>query len=515
MARYRGQPDERATFQYSRTVLAVGRTVTSTARLLDVLPLLERDRRVQTVFTIAPGSGFSDGVAALLSRAGAKVVPWERAVEARYDLAISASANGDLHLLKAPLLLIPHGAGHNKLLGRSGQVSGLAREQLVHNGKVTPSVIALSHSDQLGTVARTCPEARDRAVVVGDPCHDRMRASEWARWRYREDLGVGDRHLVLVSSTWGPESLFGTTRDLPERLARELPVDEYLVVVAVHPNVEDFHGTRQLESWLGVGFLPPHTGWQAALIAADTVIGDHGSLALYATAMGVPVLLGAFADSEIAPGSPMAELGALAARLDHDRPIRPQLDDLVAWQDVARRTFDQRGEAAARLRRLMYRLLGLDEPATPAELPALPSPVPRLAEPPSYFVASRCLDGNIVELERFPTHELVSELPGRHIVATREAGLRQLQAAGVLLLPEDADPARWLAEHPACGVVGVVTGPRTCLVWLRDGRRLRMTTSGGPADLLPSAVHAWVSSGRVAEELKRGLRVNGTSVEAC
>ncbi|MCP3802717.1 hypothetical protein NLX83_25930 [Allokutzneria sp. A3M-2-11 16] len=495
----------RATFRYAKTVLAVGRTVTSTARLLDILPLLESDRRVQVFFTIAPGSDFADGVAALLNRA--KVVPWEQATETTYDLAISASANGDLHRLRAPLLLIPHGAGHNKLLP-SGALSGLAREQLVHNGKLTPSAIALTHTDQLATLARTCSEALDRAVVVGDPCHDRMRASGWARRRYRDDLGAAGRKIVLVSSTWGGNALLAVRPDLPDRLARELPADEYLVIIALHPNVWDFHGARQLGHWLpSAAFLPPHEAWQAAVIAADAVIGDHGSLALYATAMGVPVLLGTFADEEIAAGTPMAELGARAPRLD-DRPLRAQLDDLVAWEGI--RTFDQSGEAAGRLREVMYRLMEL-EPRGAAELPALPRPFVDAPQAQSYFVASRCSNGNIVELERFPLHDPVSELPQRHIAATPDADPRRLQAAGVLLLPDGADAERWLAELPVCRTVGVITGPRSCVVWLRDGRRLAV--SGGPAELVASAVHAWLSSGRVVEELKRGLLIQTGSVE--
>ncbi|GAA3985995.1 hypothetical protein GCM10022247_00510 [Allokutzneria multivorans] len=509
-ARTTGTPPQ-ATFGYDRTVLAVARTVTSAARLLEVLPLIEQHHRVQAHYTIVPGSKFADNAESLLRQAQAKVVPWKQAIRTRYSLAVSASANGPLHLLRAPLLLIPHGAGHNKVLA-SGALSGLAREQLLHKGKVTPSAIALTHEDQLDTLARTCPEALDRAVVVGDPCHDRMRESVWARWRYRESLGAGGRQIVLVSSTWGKKSLLGRPlTELLDRLDRELPVDEYLVIMALHPNIWDFHSGRQLGKWAPTAaLLPPHEAWQAAVIAADVVIGDHGSLGLYATAMGVPVLLGAFADEEIAAGTPMAELGELAPRLD-GRPLRAQLADLVAWEGIARRTFDQSGVAASRLRDLMCRLLDV-EPTGPAELPPLAPPVIDGARPSSYFVASRCSDDNVVELERF-LNDPVSDLPQRHIAATPDAGSRSLQGAGVLLLPDGADAERWLAARPVCQTAGVITDPRSCVVWLRDGRRLRLTASGGPVELVPSAVHAWLANGRVAEELKRGLVVRAGNAE--
>ncbi|WP_439658213.1 hypothetical protein ACSHWB_38345 [Lentzea sp. HUAS TT2] len=40
----------------------------------------------------------------------------------------------------------------------------------------------------------------------------------------------------LVSSTWGPESLYGRQPDLVRRLRAELRLDEYAVAVALHPN---------------------------------------------------------------------------------------------------------------------------------------------------------------------------------------------------------------------------------------------------------------------------------------
>ena len=38
-----------------------------------------------------------------------------------------------------------------------------------HDGEVIPTVIGLSHPEQYALVERTCPEARDRCVVIGDP----------------------------------------------------------------------------------------------------------------------------------------------------------------------------------------------------------------------------------------------------------------------------------------------------------------------------------------------------------
>ncbi|WP_393916492.1 hypothetical protein [Halostreptopolyspora alba] len=96
-------------------VLVVAHTVTSMTRLLDVLPVFESDFRVQLVFTRARTSHFREGVDDFLRDLGVVVAPWEQAIEERFDLAITASLGDDLHRIKAPLVVLSHGAGYNKL----------------------------------------------------------------------------------------------------------------------------------------------------------------------------------------------------------------------------------------------------------------------------------------------------------------------------------------------------------------------------------------------------------------
>ena len=69
------------------------------------------------------------------------------------------------------------------------------------------------------------------------------------------------------------------------------------MVAALHPNIWALHGRRQVLAWLadhmaaGLGVVPPQEGWRAALVGADVVIGDHGSVTRYGAALGVPVLM--------------------------------------------------------------------------------------------------------------------------------------------------------------------------------------------------------------------------------
>ena len=98
------------------SVLAVIHNVTSATRMLDVLPALESDPRVQTVITWTESSPFRHGVPEFLHGTGRIFLPWEKALEREFDLAITTSLGGDLHRIKAKILRLPHGMGYNKYL---------------------------------------------------------------------------------------------------------------------------------------------------------------------------------------------------------------------------------------------------------------------------------------------------------------------------------------------------------------------------------------------------------------
>jgi hypothetical protein len=109
--------DERwATRRVHRRVLAVMHNVTAATRLFDVLPLVATDERVQVVFSCPGSSGFTDGTVEFLTERQVAVIPWEQALMAPFDLAIAASHGGSLERLTCPLVIVPHGMGHNKYL---------------------------------------------------------------------------------------------------------------------------------------------------------------------------------------------------------------------------------------------------------------------------------------------------------------------------------------------------------------------------------------------------------------
>jgi hypothetical protein len=107
-------PDRLRTLGYSRSVLFVVHTVASANRLLDVVPLFEADLRVQLVFTTPPNSTVTEGVAEVFAALDVLAIPWEQAVHRDFDLAITANHSGELHRLRAPVVVVSHGVGYSK-----------------------------------------------------------------------------------------------------------------------------------------------------------------------------------------------------------------------------------------------------------------------------------------------------------------------------------------------------------------------------------------------------------------
>jgi hypothetical protein len=390
------------TVRTRRTVLAAAHHVAAAKRLGDVISLIESDQRIQVVYTAVPASRLRMGTDEYLRAHGGLVIPWDHAVaQEGFDLAIVAG-NGMLEQLQAPVMALPHGAGENKLLHRwpghgppmSRPVTGVRPETITMGGRVVPASIALPTVYLRDELICGCPEAAPVTFVSGDPCLDRLVASNSTYSEYRRALDVpSDVRLVAVSSTWGEMSLLGQRPDALLRLATGLPVDRYRIVALLHPLTWAIHGKRQILAWnaeclrRGAILMSPEEDWRGAVVASDVVLGDHGSLSCYAMSINKPVMLGAWPEDEVAPGSPAAWLGAIAPRLHWNRPLPDQLDEApcaytsTQFDAVRRRLTSKPGTSARILRAEVYRLLRLPEPAgEPRVDPVLPPSVIRGSE---------------------------------------------------------------------------------------------------------------------------------------
>ncbi|MGW2251665.1 translation initiation factor 2 [Kitasatospora sp. NPDC001660] len=532
----------------ARVLFAV-RSAAALHRLLDLLPVFEGDERVRCRFTLVPGSEFDADALAAVEAAGARCLPWSEALASPHDLILTASPKGALGGLRGHQVLLPHGAGFNKALPDEGSPalpSGLDPAFLLDDGRPTATLHALAHPAQVERLAARIPSARGHAIVAGDPTLDRILESLDRRAAVRAALGTGARRLVVLSSTWGPESLLARRPELPASLAARLPYDAYQLALIVHPNEYSRTGAfdlaRQLRPALDAGLVlaAPYEQWAALLVACDVVISDHGSVALYAAALDRPVVAGCVGASELVPGSPMDELLASVPRLDLDTAAVDLASAAPArTRRFAERAFALAGESLETLRPELYKLLGLAQPEHAVRSRPLPVPGPdRTPHTPAAFAVRAGTEGRHVTVERLPPW---TDLPFHHRAAEYgRAGVRQLQSAALIYQrcgegssnrqhgqhywhQEYRTAGDWTAEvldeYPGCRTAAVVLSPAACLV-RRDGAepftvRVGPTRAGAlirladPAAVL-SAVHAWLGVRPLALPGSLTARISGT-----
>ncbi|QFX86680.1 hypothetical protein GEV49_37980 (plasmid) [Streptomyces sp. SYP-A7193] len=540
-----GEGSERwASRRSCRRVLLVVHNVTSAGRLLDVLPLFHNDFRVQLLVTSTGSSAFQAGIGELFAELGLPVLPWEQALETPVDLAISASFGGQLPLINGKLTILSHGVGYTKTLARPGAGSrepgagsrepgagsreptfGLSPEWLLSEGVPYVDGLVLSHPEQVARLRAVCPEAVDASVVAGDPCFDRMLAARAHRDRFRRALGVRDgQRLVVLNSTWNPEGLFGSgggedlVPGLLPRLAAELPADDFRLAAVLHPNIWYGHGPGQLRAWLdeacrhGLALVDPVRAWRQAVLAADVVVGDFGSVSYYAAALDVPVLIAAPGTGKLAPGTPLASFVRDAPRFDPHRPLRAQLERAAAGTpspaDAAAGVTSAPGASATLLRRHFYRLMDLAEPQAPALLEPLPLPK---YDPPLRTAPLRVrtrVDGRDVAIERTSVVPYGARGDVHTAVHEDTRDPAALEVADLIVRAGQPDDPRlggrqgWSADvlrrFPQCAMAVFVSGPHRCFVRTREGEVFRLS-AGPDADLDPAAcassLYAWLAAG--------------------
>ncbi|MFG2707413.1 hypothetical protein [Streptomyces sp. NPDC048386] len=538
------------TFRGERTLVVATRTVTSAVRILETLPaLLRGDDRVTVVFAHDPTSAFGSGVLDLLHGAGCRVMPWEQLERIAPDLILSASENIDVPEGHCPVLVLPHGVGFQKLVpdsrGPHERLSGVVPDSLLESGRAW---LAVSHPAQEEQLLATHPKAAGRTLLVGDPCFDELLASRESRDAYREALGVpAGRRLIVVSSTWGPTSLLGRHPHLPASLLGELPCDEYLVAAIVHPNVWAAHGAWQIRVLqaaaldAGLRLVPAVHAWRAALVAADAVVGDHGSVTLYGASAGTPVLLGAFG-ADAVPGTAIHGLAAVAPRLDLRGDLRRQVEHVIhehtpeRYAAVAQSAFAEPGQALPRLRAALYRLLRLPEPPSPPPSAlVLPRPDPSAAPVTSWQVATE-----VEEIDHVPSAVVVHRFPAAvhsgsgtgigsplfftHLACSDgERDRRLVESASVILAHRPAPNAvgalRWiqgtLERLPGSLLAASAVRHGGFLIGLRDGRIVEAAVTGPELDAgLPAAVvYACLRAGRPLGDAYVTLRIGDLRTE--
>jgi hypothetical protein len=364
---------------------------------------------------------------------------------------------------------------------------------LKHNGRLVPAAIGLSHSEQFRRLAEGCHDALPHAFIAGDPCYDRLLASLPRRLNYRHafHLRPGQR-LITVNSTWRENSIFGLDPLLVARLLAELPYDEFRIALILHPNIWASHSDLQIESWLfdalraGLILLPPEEGWRAAVIASDWVLSDHGSVGIYAAAVGRPILLEKSGRSAIDPSSGLGRLFDIAPILEPLAPIRSQLSNAEEWRErthavAAAWVSSAPGRSLQLIREEVYRIIGVPPPETEPPLLAVESPKIDAPSPTSLWTYVDQVSAGELRVRRMPAAVTGRAPPsgfshtGVLIVSDQELDHRLCGLADIIRVSPEALPSdeeTWSAavfEHRHGAALTVVHDARSARVRARGG----------------------------------------------
>ncbi len=501
---------EKETRPVRKHLLVVVRNFTSLDRVLELLHALTEDLCLAIKFVVDAGSKFANGITERLRSLGMDVISWEQARQQPWDAIYAAHVDKRLAQLRGPLLVTAHGVSYNRIRSEStgGDTSypaGLSPFELTAGGQVYPAFIGLGHPEQL---SRIFPEGRAHAVLVGDLVMDKLVANRHQRRKIRDQLGVGDRQLICVSSTWGDHSTVGTQLSMVKRLVAELPSDEYVVALVAHPNVwiggSPYELRMEFDDQLDSGLLLIDlTCWQAALVAADLLIGDHGSVSNYAAGLGLPVLIAADGDAELHPASPVSWLHARLPRVDHAAPLRRQVERVLAehrrdrWREYTQEIFGLPGkglEATANAVRALMNVPPLRRTPRPK---AVRMPKVHEGNPlTSYRVVLR--PGEVGHVERHPAHVTTPATVSESIlVALAEEVCPTTRDNAEVLVHTERLPAEeaqtWLKEAlidcPSAALVAAATEDGGVALLFSDG--MRLTAARGDPFVAAVAVYWW------------------------
>jgi hypothetical protein len=267
--------------------------------------------------------------------------------------------------------------------------------------------------------------------------------------------------------------------------------------------------------------IPPERGWQATILAADLVVSDEGSAALYAAAVDKPLLMAASGTETTVAESPLAALAARVIRLDHDGDLRAQLDSARLahrpgdHEPVVKQAVDNPGESAELLSRHIYDRLGLPRPAAEPAFPPVETPIAEPAAISAFLVTAQALD-DVVSVSRFPLTARTSapqHRPFPHVVAHAEAAeLRELDGAAVVYTDHGPDGLDELLTHWPAARIAASVSRDACHVLVRNGEPVRLAADGVDPLALASLAYFRVANGEELVGAQR-IRLGRTTAE--
>ncbi|WP_405162051.1 hypothetical protein OG203_37965 [Nocardia sp. NBC_01499] len=382
-------------------------------------------------------------------------------------------------------------------------------------------MIVLSHAEQRDRLRRTCPQAVPNTLLAGDICYDRLLASRPLRPTYRRAFGLtAGQQLIVISSTWGRDSLIAADPELPCRVASALPADEFRVLLTLHPNTRAHHSRWQVAEYLssarraGVHVSHDVDFWRTGVVAADLLIGDHGSVPFYSAALGNPLLLASAPTHAVDPDSPSAQLLSAAPHLDLSADILDQVRRAIAdhhpdrYAAIGALATSTPGNGAELLRAAMYSAMKLPEPDHAADIAVLPLPTDPLIGADAHVVHVDAHADRAATITRFPAERMrtgESAGPNTHLaVGVQEPQRRWLELADLIIGSPGPDTESWitdtLAQLPGCALAAAPTSRGDWLLGNQD-QQLRVESAELPSRLFASLAYHLVSRDHTIDDL--------------
>jgi GNAT superfamily N-acetyltransferase len=329
-----------------------------------------------------------------VSQRGMRLRPW--------DLVVCANHCLPKFVPSSPSVYIGHGP---KCKARDGTELAYSDASFDRSGHPLYSLMFAETETEKSKEVTERPGLSDIIAVVGNLESDAVLAHLPRRDEYRKQFGFqAGETVVFVLSTWGEHCLWHTMGDTLLEEMRKL-TSEFRFVLSAHPL--EYHKPAtvinavrdEIREWKresrfvlrehpvearkqpeggriwgeylrtqrqhGLTVREPSESWIPYMVACDIVVSDFTGLIEYAVLLQRRIVLTPVPNTQIWQESAVAEVRKFALILDDARFLRDRLTEAQAnypmeqLGQLARLVHPYPGEAAGRIRKPIYKVLGL------------------------------------------------------------------------------------------------------------------------------------------------------------
>ncbi|MBU4316526.1 MAG: CDP-glycerol glycerophosphotransferase family protein [Proteobacteria bacterium] len=219
-----------------------------------------------------------------------------------WDLIIFVNHPWGLGVWFAPFIkkiYVNHGICTGKINNEMGEDGVYGRSRVIrpfHRPFYDKMFASSSFEKEYGVLSTK--ELQSRIVTTGFLRADLIeKLNEEKKVEIRKRMGLSDKIVVHIISTWGPTSLFQTIGE--ELLFEAIRIsNRYKFIFSLHPRHDEFGDVRGrkrkdiIEKYKSQGIEPvDELAWDEYVVAADLAVSDHSSLCLYYILLNKPVIL--------------------------------------------------------------------------------------------------------------------------------------------------------------------------------------------------------------------------------